>query len=75
MIQMWSANGITKVGEPSVRPSGSLNSREQQVKMIFEEVFEQAGRDGRSDVIVLVRIPFQDERPDASGSCSANIAI
>ena len=34
---------------------------------MFQEVFEQAGRDGRSEVFILVRTPFQDERPNCLG--------
>ena len=34
---------------------------------MFQEVFEQAGGDGRSEVFVLVGTPFQYERPNWLG--------
>src|SRR5208283_3071082 len=35
--------------------------------MIFQKVLEQAGRDGRSHIFVLVRTPLQDKWPDCLG--------
>ena len=53
--------------EELFRLCGGRDQREKYVEMILQEVFKQAGRDGRSHVLFLVRTPFQNERPDDFG--------
>ncbi len=56
-----------RVAKPFVGSSCVFDSRKDEIKVVLQQMFEQAACDRRPDIIILVRTPSENKRPYSIG--------